>query len=157
MRLSNKARLWIVLGCAAFVFFGSCGIVFWHVVIFENKAEGVRSVPWLPKEATDINYYFSYSNTFYEFSISEAGFLQWVKEKGFENKGWRDFDGTWKPHSFKIVPRYGFSGRSDPNQGNRSVEIADGIFIETRRTNGGGYTVGYDRKTGRAYYHSSPR
>lgn len=130
---------------------------FWHILIYEKKGVGLPSVDWLPKEATDISYYFSYRNNFYEFSISEEDFLKWVKEKGFENKGWQDLDGTWKQLTSKIVFRYNYFEEKDFYKVAGEVEILDGIFLERRGRNGGGYTVGYDRKTGRAYFHSSPR
>jgi hypothetical protein len=132
-------------------------ILIWNALTFENKAEGIPSVSWLPEEATGINYYFSYNNNVYEFSISEDGFLKWVKDNGYENKGWQDFNGIWKDHTSRIVYRYNYFGKQhvDLNQG--TVEIIDGVFIEKRQRNGGGYTVGYDRKTRRAYFQSSRR
>ena len=132
--------------------------------------EHLRSVPWLPKTASHISYYRSYSFTGYEFNISKRGFLGWAKQWGHARP-------IGKPVQ---IERYSSPLVADwlPNEptGNASnaqlktyerqlklfdkqseVKIRHGFVYKDDFGNGGGITVAYDSTRGRAYYASSPR
>ena len=113
-------------------------------------------VDWLPEEASDISFYRSYSNTAYEFKISERDFLRGA------NRNWK-FQEIEEPVS---VPRYLYFlalknhkdyGSWEEMKKGCFVTISEGVFSEVRRKNGGGHIAVYDRKTGYAYVHTNPR
>jgi len=125
-----------------------------------DKGENVKSVSWLPKEATDICFYETYSFTAFEFNISEQGFMDWAKKwkikKNVEPVGIMRYTQFTLPQP---------KSSSDPTgekykeyQSKIKIRIKNGLYYRTPpRPNGGGTYVGYDLDTGRAYYQSSPR
>lgn len=135
------------------------GVPMWsnaHPEIGEN----VKTVRWLPPEATNISYYKTISKIAYEFDISESGFKKYA-----EGKGW-----TLQPIKEPIkITRYAFftssSHSSDPTgekykeyQSKVDIRIKNGYYYTTPpQPNGGGLHVGYDLDTGRAYYQMNLR
>jgi len=125
---------------------------------YVETGENVARVAWLPHSASNISYYQSYSFTAYEFDIPEADFIAWV---------------SWEMQPITqpvTVMRYTYirPQRPKPSENadfrelkaymaHRQVEVADGLYYNHRRSNGGGVSVAYDRERGRAYFQSSPR
>lgn len=161
-----------------FIFLGSC--VAWFSLWLRDArrppeiAEGVNRVDWLPVEATNINYYRSYGFTAYEFQISEPGFRAWAanaaRKPGSEYVFYRpvtDVADLEESHFFPIIQRYNYfldrheyspedSGAADLHKG-ASIEITNGLWGEMRRGSASGYSIGYDRETGTAYWQTNPR
>lgn len=135
-----------------------------------EKDEHLRSVDWLPAEATDVCFYRSYPFTAYEFDISETGFLEWASRWEVKpiTEPFRILRyGALLAHSRH--PRTDLASRPTDEelktyerelsewQAIRGVTIAEGHCYEDKRSGGGGTWVAYDRARGRAYYQSMPR
>lgn len=140
-------------------------------------AEGLASVDWLPEEATDINYCRSYGFTAFEFKISEAGFREWAataaypprseyvkyqpvtevseleEDRFFRIRRYNSYDagGPVRPKDYEDYENY------EEYLGATTMEIKNGLRGEMRRGSAGGYSIGYDRDTGTAYWQSNPR
>lgn len=145
-RYSLKRLLLVVTAIAmVLAFLRSAYIHFTRVEYGRN----VASVAWLPSSATNVSYYKSYSFTSYEFDISEAEFKAWA---------WWDTE----PISTPIcVMRYDYPTAEkqayvEHSEGSYAC-VTDGLGYTYRQSNGGGIQVAYDRKLGRAFFHSSPR
>ena len=135
-------------------------------------AEGVKSVDWLPAEATDINFCRSYGFTAFEFKISEAGFLEWAATAAHRDRDsieYQPVTDVSEPTGKRFFPieRYN-SYRAgdqdlpedfdyDKHRRATTIEITNGLRGEMRRGSAGGYSIGYDRDTGTAYYQTNPR
>jgi hypothetical protein len=138
-----------------------CGLAFLRAVYIDltyvETGENVEYVKWLPKSASNVSYYRSYSFTAYEFDISEADFLAW--------SFWK-MQPITKPVS---VIRYSYTNHPPYlSQTPTSEEleqwysqchatVSNGWWYERRQSNGGGVSVAYDRKKGRAFVQTSPR
>jgi hypothetical protein len=124
-----------------------------------ETGENVARVDWLPATATNVSYYKSYPFKSYEFDISEEEFREWA---------WWDVQPITEPIR---VARYNFFSVPPPGVGPFSEElveqheayaarfavVSDGLGYVHRQSNGGGVWVAYDRKRGRAFFHSAPR
>lgn len=127
--------------------------------------ENVQHVDWLPKEATNVSYYKTYSNTFYEFDIPENGFKKWASDWGFK-----------KIIEPKSICRYTMMTLKPPKPKSNvwtEEDVAARIYFQDKviqtiikkgyyyssppQGNGGGTWIAYDLDKGRAYYHSCPR
>lgn len=126
-----------------------------------ESGEVVASVDWLPKSASNVSYYRSYMNTAYEFDIDEADFLKWSRWGGAE---------ITEPVRLRRYLAFSTPPPPEPSSptndemvafaieyGRRGVTIRDGLYYGYLQTNSGGVWVGYNRSSGRAYYHSAPR
>ena len=111
-------------------------------------AENVKSVSWLPAEATNISYYRGTLNSVYEFDISEKGFFEW--------------SGKWKVKPIDApleIRRYSDSNLRglDSNGERRFKVVKHGYYFKTPPRGDGGLTcVAYDLESGRAYFEESP-
>lgn len=170
-------KLLKVIGIAIPVlFFGACAVMvaqFVHKVTRPPEiAEGVASVDWLPAEATDISYCRSYGFTAFEFKISEAGFREWAAAAAYQSRESVEFLPITEISELtgnRIFPierynSYGEAGRAVPagvdyNEHRKAttIDIKNGLRGEMRRGSAGGYSIGYDRDTGMAYWQSNPR
>jgi hypothetical protein len=122
-----------------------------------DTGENVKTVKWLPSDAKNISYYKTYSWTAFEFDIPEPSFNQWI------NKKWV-MKPVGKDHS---IMRYCSSNGNHRTcscyqQCNNPKEkciavITNGVYDSQRWSNGGGYSVVFDRDAQRAYYQSNPR
>ncbi len=125
-------------------------IVVFAVSYFINKpkiGEHVEKVEWLPTQATDISYYKTIFYELYEFSIDEKGFFRWLNDKNLSVA-------TIDAESDKLFERYTTASCKDCNDTDTYVILKDGYYghHENSSGNGGGWQVGYDLKTHRAYY-----
>ena len=85
MRFLSR-RLWGRLAVFAVLVFNPITLIgLWGgSVYWSNKhpkiGEHMGSVAWLPRTATDISYFKSYSYTAFEFTISESEFRKWADD-----------------------------------------------------------------------------
>lgn len=125
----------------------------------------VKQVSWLPREAINVSYYKTYSNTFYEFDISENGFKKWASdwmpEKISEPVKIRRYTAmTEKPpeHSGNVWTEKDMEAETHYQEYVIYATIKKGYYFRTPpRGNGGGTYVAYDLEKGRAYFFSCPR
>lgn len=155
MRFSVKRLLIVVtvIACVlGFLRISYIGLA--HVKTGENH----QSVDWLPASATNVSFYKSYPATAYEFDIPEADFSNWAS--------W-DLKPISKPvtvvrysHFTVDVPAPGANATQaerDAFFDTRQATVTDGLYYLSKRPNGGGVQVAYDREHGRAYFYSAPR
>jgi hypothetical protein len=122
-----------------------------------DTGENIKTVAWLPPEATNVSYYKTYSWTAYEFDIDEDGFRKWS-------------DCPLTPITEKIaVERYSYENFMKRRLGccneqyehERATHIAivtDGLHYSYLNPSAGGRrSVVYDREKHRAYFQSNPR
>jgi hypothetical protein len=166
----------IVVFAIPALFLGSCAVMIAHWVQRVNRppdiAEGMKSVDWLPAEATDINFCRSYGFTAFEFKISEAGFLHWAATATYRDRDYIKYQpvteiSELKEKRFFPIKRYNgyrtggqdFPEDFDYDKHRRAttIEITNGLRGEMRKGSAGGYSIGYDRDTGTAYYQTNPR
>ena len=124
-----------------------CGPIWIACGLWSNAhpdlGENAKSVSWLPKEATNISYYKTYSYTAYEFDISGTGFRNWASQ-------W-----PLKPiDSLQKIERYSFlqHGKLDT-----CAEIEHGLYHYMAWEDGGRMHVVYDSDHKRAYFQCNPR
>lgn len=158
MQFSVKRLLIVVtvIACTLGFMRGACI----HLTRVET-GENVESVDWLPTSATNVSFYRSYSFTAYEFDIPESDFVDWAR--------W-----NLKPISKPVsVVRYCYSSAdvTEPDASATQAEwdafeqrydarratVADGLYYVNEQPDGGGVWVAYDRKQGRAYFHTALR
>jgi hypothetical protein len=166
----------VVAFAVPILLFGSCAVMFARWVQEVNRppdiAEGVKSVDWLPSEATDINYCRSYGFTAFEFKISEAGFREWAATVTHRPREYVEYQpvteiSKLKENHFFPIQRYNSrlaAGQDlpenfdyDKHHRTTTIEITNGLRGEMRRGSAGGYSIGYDRDTDTAYYQTNPR
>ena len=149
-----------------FLFVTACAFIVWFVHVayrgftHVEKGENVSSVGWLPRSASNVSFYKSYSFTAYEFDISESEFVKWSR--------WQ-LSPITEPVSIFRYSYFDIVSPPQPNAedddweaferacGSRWVNIRNGLYCRHFQLNGGGVCVIYDRNKGRAYYHSLPR
>ena len=163
----------ILISCALLLL-GFCSVVLTSFIRQVSRpgevAEGVGSVDWLPAEATNISYHKDYMTNAYEFQISEAGFRQWAAEVASEPVSefliYEPVADIAKDEPCCMYRYKFFAGKkqasmkgSDEAEWFKSslIEIENGLRGELRFRNGGGYSIGYDRDSGTAYWHWSRR
>ena len=126
-----------------------------------DHGEGVASVPWLPESASNISFYRSYMYTAYEFDISEQDFSKWtwldVAEISTPVTITRYKTFTTKIPELSANPTASELLAHQTAYDEQSATISDGLYYESRRNNGGGVMVCYDRKIGRAFLQTNPR
>ena len=111
-----------------------------------NIGENVKTVKWLPVEAAKISYYKTYSNTAYEFDISESGFRKWAARWAFQP--------IKEPRK---IERYSFftANKAPPSA---YATVTNGLYYYKYLTNYcGSVHVVYDSDNGRAYFKMNPR
>ena len=129
--------------------FGSC---FYFAVYHHDYAENVASVRWLPKSATNISYYQSYSYFAYEFDISEENFLLWAGKQWEVSRIAQDEPFVIRRYSLLLTPYHSQKDYEEYESETRAkIKEGWGWKSEARR-GGGGARVAYDSTTGRAYY-----
>lgn len=158
MKFSLKGMFIAVTAIAFWIWLSMAG---YHAFTKVESGENLPSVSWLPKSATNVSYYKSYSFTAYEFEIPEADFVKW--------RGWK-----LKPIDKTVsVPRYCRMTAKLPLVGPnpteaelcreaeayaaRSAWVADGLYYEYRQQNGGGTIVAYNRNLQKAFVWTQPR
>lgn len=179
---ATKTKNWNLLPFAAAVLALTAGIVCGvHEGNILEVEEGLDSVPWLPETAGNISYcrnkIFGES---YEFDISEEGFLDWCKSKGWSPRTITDSFSILRYNFFTLkLEDYEITDEDvkefDPDCSAQDIpatkkvlspdywanltraEVSEGYYYEDRQSNGGGCTAVYDNKKGRAYYNYSPR
>ncbi len=164
----------MILISGALLLLGYCSVVLTSFIRQVNRtaevAEGIQSVDWLPAEATNISYHKDYMTNAYEFQISEAGFRKWAAEVASEPVSefliYEPVADIAKGEPCWMYRYKFFAGKKqDSMEGSdeagqfksSSIEIKNGLRGELRFRNGGGYTIGYDRDSGTAYWHWSRR
>lgn len=110
-----------------------------------DSGQSLNSVQWLPQEASNISYSkTAYFNAF-EFTISQEGFLDWVKDKKYGAPV-----SITKPVT---VSRYFTILKIKPlGEDNNKVEVTAGMIIDNRIDGGGGRLIVYDQKAHKAFY-----
>lgn len=154
------------------LFLGSCVLMItqWaqHVNSPPEIAEGVKNVDWLPADATDINFCRSYGFTAFEFKISESGFLEWAATVTHPDRDYVEYQPVTEISELieeRFFPIRRYNANQDLPEGvdyedhlrNTTIEIKNGLRGEMRKGSAGGYSIGYDRDTGTAYYQTNPR
>ena len=117
-----------------------------------DRGENLKSVDWLPSEATNISFNKNMVQTSYEFEISENGFLQWAKDNNYTTH-----KVTNKEYAVTLYRyTYGYPDKSQ-DYNNTVVSKFNGYYYEynNKSGNGGGRWVGYDKDIHKAYYFSS--
>ncbi len=158
-----------------FLFLGFCAVMVarcaYPVIRPPEIAEGLASVDWLPVEATDVNYCRSYGFTAFEFKISEAGFREWAATAAYPPRSEyvkyqpvTDVSELEEDRFFRIrrYNSYDAGGPVRPKDYEEhlratTIEIKNGLWGEMRLASAGGYSIGYDRDTGTAYWQWNPR
>ena len=149
MNIKTKNIIIIVLAILIFIpitlLILGIGGVMWsnaHPEIGEN----VKTVKWLPTEATNISYYQTYSNTAYEFDISESGFKKWAER--------------WALQPIKEprkIERYSYF-IENKNPSLAYATITNGLYYyKYDQSDCGSVHVVYDSGNGRAYFKMNPR
>jgi hypothetical protein len=100
----------------------------------------------LPKEGKSYTYRITAINGNVMFSADEKTVMRWIKENKFVDLGYEQNDGNYEKLNDHSV--YVFVDEEHV----ADVLIEDGIFLMNRVADGGGYTIGYDRKTSMCYY-----
>jgi len=117
---------------------------------FINKSEigeHVKKVDWLPTHASDISFYKTLGYELYEFTIDEKEFFKWSDEKNLSVSSINEKDN-------KLFERYTTATCKDCNDTDTYVILKHGYYGHHENTsgNGGGWQVGYDLDTHKAYY-----
>lgn len=136
-------------------------------VFFENFGHvkewgmGVDSVDWLPDEASEITYVSSYLFKVAEFDIEQDLFLQWCDLIGKPLEIVTEGQRAGMHRSNLFLERCGAIESSPVNESSspeewlgwygKSFSPGD-LFYQIRQKNNGGYSIGYDVKTGQGYY-----
>lgn len=176
IRIQMKILKIIGFSILILLYLGCCSVIFTQCFRMVNRpaeiAEGVKRVDWLPAEATDINYCRSYGFTAFEFKISEAGFRKWAAKAAYRPAEYVRFQPLTEIADHKGEPLYPIErynsylrvARDRPTEfdyeaylKDTQVDIKNGLRGEMRKGSAGGYSIGYDRDTGTAYYQSNPR
>jgi hypothetical protein len=166
-KMKTRTRnIWIAVAILAILIFNPVTLMaLWLVPAYwSNKhpeiGEHVDHVNWLPSTASDICYFKTYSNTAYEFNITENDFVNWAAKIKLS-----------EIHEPYRIERYTRSladrsempdGRGNPSWKdygkNGIITINKGLcYSSPPRGNGGGMYYAYDRVSGRAYYQECPR
>jgi|APTNR8051073442_1049403.scaffolds.fasta_scaffold07939_4 hypothetical protein len=151
----------LIFGAIVLVGILGCGFLLWDFARIKSWGIEVKSVEWLPKQASNITFISGDINRIAEFDIDRDFLEKWCDSLGKPLKPvaegqdaniWRvnpflDQFGTVKHSSFKdsSVAEEDFSRYS------KDFAIGD-LFYEDRWSNGGGYVIGYDVSEGRGYY-----
>jgi hypothetical protein len=109
---------------------------------------GLANYEGLPEKASDITVFRdrNISGQFVaDFRIAEPEFVAFSKERNWAVQPITNPESVFHARAFH-------EGRP-----NNKKEISDGLYYSRRAANGGGVTVAYDRKDGRAYIQSSSR
>ncbi len=125
---------------------------------WRDTGASVKTVPWLPDIATNISFTRTNNWRIFEFDISELDFRNWAQQ----------YDLVEIAEPF-YIERYNYSGNrgvggseselnTPPDFDPATVAIINaGLKCREWTANRGGFSVGYDRKTGRAYFHAQDR
>lgn len=136
----------------ALVFLTILIIAIMYFVSEPNIGENIKSVDWLPKEATNISYNKNFVQKAYEFEISENGFLKWAKDNNYtiHEVSNKEYEVTLYRYT------YGYPDKSQ-DYNNTVVRKFNGYYYkyENSSGNGGGRWIGYDKDIHKAYYFSS--
>ncbi|MDI6450660.1 hypothetical protein [Anaerobaca lacustris] len=131
----------------------------------EDHGVGVDSVSWLPREARNITYIRNDAIKVAEFDVEREAFRRWCARQEMPLRELRDGEEHTILRCRLILEERGvlLSAR-DPNkgendlhsmqQGSKKLGVGD-LFYEERWSNGGGYSIGYDVRSGRGYYYHS--
>ena len=145
-RLSKVVLSIVVLALCLLV---NCTVV--SLVMFGDRSSfegGLGNYEGIPEAASDINVFKNdnISGMFLaDFEIGEDEFVRFA-----ESEGWDLDDVSGSEHIF-VAEAY-FEKAANP-----WTTIRNGLYYSKRARNGGGVTVGYDRKGGRGYISSSSR
>jgi hypothetical protein len=116
---------------------------FMYAVDHPEIATHMPSHPRVPDGASDVSSSVSPIMQFFVFKVSEAEFTTWTTKNGYHHRGYKQSDGSFKDYDRSLRVR--IPGMTS------EVEITNGIWMENRDVDGGGYTIAYDRTTGYGY------
>lgn len=161
MKKKYKTGIFILIAVIIGIF-NPITLICWFLWNEANPETGIneKTVSWLPKEATNVSYYRSYSFTAFEFDISEDAFKKWAKEwdiKRIKNP----IDVTRYTLTTTGNPSIGYDSNaknSHKDQCRTRARITNGYYYRTiPRSDGGSTHVAYDLDIGRAYFQANPR
>lgn len=118
----------------------------------------VKTVDWLPPEATNISYYKTYSWRAYEFDMDEESFKRWARRWDLKPIKEEETITRYSYTSFlKQSRNYRNAKVYEAEEKKHVATVSTGLYDREIRRNGGGYHVVYDREKQRAYFQSNPR
>lgn len=138
---------------------GLCGVCLWQL-LGEHSGVGVDSVRWLPPEAHNVTYLRNDALTIAEFDIGREAYERWCADRKMPLSEVRDEEPRMVTRPVGLLVRRGvIPMTTEPNEKDenwlrlaiKGFDAGD-LFYETRRPDGGGYTLGYDVREGRGYY-----
>lgn len=117
---------------------------------FTSFDEHVGPLGIVPTTGRDVSYYDSVFNQAYEFTITETDFIEWAKSKDWRVAEITEMQRIYRPAFF--IPQTGTKD-VDFESDEFVAHISNGLFYKTPERHRGGFAVGFDRSTSRAYYH----
>jgi hypothetical protein len=160
----SKSRRYVIVGLIVAGFLGVCLWQFFR----EDYGVGVASVRWLPSEARNITYIRNDLLAIAEFDIEQGVFEKWCAKRKMPLRKLGVDEGCDVRRCLALLQQRGIiavvpePNAADPQawslwsekRGNKSLSEGD-LYYEESWANGGGYTLGYDVKEKRGYYHYS--
>jgi len=106
-----------------------------------DQAESFPCLSDLPRDASDINYYFAYLGVNADFLVSEKEFIDWCAARGWTPI---EIQHAYPGFTYKI-----YRGRLSDGD---SVDLRNGLVCNGM-SHRGGIAVAWDRDSGRAYFN----
>lgn len=164
MKNAGIVRYLVVVGLALFVWLVYKG--FTYEDCGENLSAGQVRFS-LPRGAADISFYSSHNNRAYEFSSTEAAFLEWCASRGWNPKPidepvrmtrYTRFITDYSPELKEALSRDHWGTEElklmDEYHAIVYAEISEGWYYRTVPDRSGrGIHVAFDAENDRAYYH----
>jgi hypothetical protein len=134
-------------------------VLIWEHSRVKGWGIGVKSVEWLPKQASDITFV-SAGIKSAEFQIDQESIIKWCDsiQKPLKPVTEGQLAGIYR--TIWVLERRGLTPHGYFNNSSTSGEIIKtfrrgDLFYQHRWSNGGGYVIGYDVENERGYYHYS--
>lgn len=128
------------------------------VAPWRESAANIDRVDWLPEYASNVSYTQTYNSRIFEFDIAEPDFRKWANQYELV-----EINEPFYIERFNYVDSVGIhgpqSGLVDPPEFDPETVaiVTDGLQYYSWTDSRGGVAVCFDRKIGRAYFHSRLR